>query len=179
MKIIFLDFDGVLAVCHKTRDQFGSLFHPEFVDNLSWIINETKAKVVISSTWRMSGFEEMKQLWEFRKMPGELIGITGRDASGVRGIEIQNILDDMKFQRINYSKREQSNYLEISKCKNYVILDDDSDMLYNQREHYVCCSHPIGKGIERYGLTREVAAEAIRILNTDLIDLYYPKNKNV
>jgi histidinol phosphatase-like enzyme len=50
-KIIFLDIDGVLNVYCSERDEFGCMFHEEFVDNLRWIINETSAKIVISSTW--------------------------------------------------------------------------------------------------------------------------------
>ncbi len=51
--------------------------------------------------------------------------------------------------------------------KNYVILDDDSDMLYNQREHFVKTSW-------QKGLSVEMADEAIQILNSTLESLYYP-----
>jgi hypothetical protein len=34
---VFLDIDGVLNVIPQGRDEFGSLFHKEFMDNLKWI----------------------------------------------------------------------------------------------------------------------------------------------
>jgi len=61
-KIIFLDIDGVLNVCSMERDEYGSLFHKHFEDNLRWIIDQTDAKIVISSTWRFSGLEIMKEM---------------------------------------------------------------------------------------------------------------------
>lgn len=62
MKIIFLDIDGVLNVNFNGRDKYGRIFHPNFVDNLRDIINRTGAKIVISSTWKMSGLDVMKQM---------------------------------------------------------------------------------------------------------------------
>ena len=62
MKIIFLDIDGVLNVIPQGRDEYGAIFHPEFVANLKHIIDKTGAKLVISSTWRMSGLKIMKEI---------------------------------------------------------------------------------------------------------------------
>lgn len=181
MKIIFLDIDGVLAVCHKERDEYGSLFHSDFVDNLQRIISETGAKIVISSTWRSSGLQVMKEMWKHRNLPGEVIDITpyfySKDYGKLpRGLEINRWLELKQFTRINYSKEVQKTYLESSVVKNYVILDDDSDMLYNQREHFVQCSGFYARhstAIEGYGLTAERAVRAIGILNSSIIDLYY------
>src|SRR5579859_6485282 len=88
IKIIFLDIDGVLnsqrfyesefrkhneSLMH---DEYGQIFDPLSSDLLNKLIRETKAKVVISSTWRHNGFQEMKDMWRDRKMEGEVIGIT-------------------------------------------------------------------------------------------------------
>jgi hypothetical protein len=159
MKVIFLDIDGVLNVIPQGRDAYGGIFHPEFVDNLERIINETGAKIVISSSWRHSGLQRMLDMWEFRNLPGEVIGVTPDlyrhiDFEGertmVRGDEIQAILDRMP---------------EIT---NYVILDDDEDMLPSQLGNFVCCSnninHPDCIDIG-YGLTNECTNRTIRILN--------------
>ena len=75
-KIIFLDIDGVLNVYCEGRDRFGCTFHKHFEDNLKWIIEETKAKIVISSTWRFSGLSVMQEMWEHRGLTGEVIDIT-------------------------------------------------------------------------------------------------------
>ena len=161
MKVLFLDIDGVLNVNYYGRDQYGRIFHSEFVDNLERIINETGAKIMISSSWRHRGLQRMLDMWEFRNLPGEVIGVTPDlyrhiDFEGertmVRGDEIQAILDRMP---------------EIT---NYVILDDDEDMLPSQLGNFVCCSnninHPDCIDIG-YGLTRECSSRAIRILNSN------------
>ncbi len=195
MKIIFLDIDGVLALMHREQDKYGSLFHEQFVANLKRIIDETGAKIVISSTWRHSGLTELKEMWTKRNLPGEVIDVTPQisadkiyffddktphanyNSSLPRGIEIHWWLKEIgKFQRINWSKEEQLKFLDKAIVKNYVILDDDSDMLYSDKEHFVKCScrsnepDALDAG---YGLTSKAANEAIKILNSNLIELYY------
>jgi hypothetical protein len=118
----------------------------------------------------------MKEMWEKRNLPGEVIGITPYNVLRFRGLEIEEFLKkEMKFQRINWSKSEQEKYLSESLCKNYVILDDDSDMTYNQKEHFVKCSNNFkhNDSVEGYGLTEQCAQKCIQILNTNIIDLYY------
>lgn len=163
MKVIFLDIDGVLNVCSRGRDKYGRLFHQPFVDNLRNIIERTNAKIVISSTWRMKGLEVMKEMWKDRELAGEVIDITINShhlvEEGVlkkydkvrRGREIQDWIDE--------------NHTEI---ENYVILDDDNDMLPSQRGNFVRTAnninHPDSIDIG-YGLTKICSEDAIRILN--------------
>ena len=62
MKIIFLDFDGVMDTEYYDHllseadkpiaDEYGLLFDPECVKNLKYIIDSTGADIVISSTWK-------------------------------------------------------------------------------------------------------------------------------
>jgi hypothetical protein len=202
MKIIFLDIDGVLAVMHQDRDDYGSFFHEEFVTNLKSIIDQTDAKIVISSSWRHSGLKIIQEMWAKRNLPGEVIdstpGIYGHKSTvqfyndylqqhptpkthsvGIpRGIEIEYWLKLIgNFTRINWSKDSQIEYINNSKVKNYVILDDDSDMLLCQYEHFVKTSNQTSPdAIQGYGLTKSAADMAIKILNTPIIDLYYPIN---
>jgi len=175
-KIIFLDIDGVLALCTQEHDDYGATFHKQFVDNLKFIIDNTQAKIVISSTWRSSGLEIMKEMWLKRNLPGEIIGVTPYHETRIRGIEIKEYLSqECNFQRINYDISVFNKYIKDSKCSNYIILDDDSDMLLCQAEHFIKCScnkdHP--DAIEGYGLTKTNAFKAINILNKNIIDLYY------
>jgi hypothetical protein len=98
-------------------------------------------------------------MWDFRNLPGEVIGITpnltyGRGFSDhtPRGVEIQQWLD------------------EHPDVTNYVILDDDSDMLEHQMKNFVVTfdnvDHPDSVDIG-YGLTKICAEKAIEILNRD------------
>ncbi len=162
MKVIFLDIDGVLNVYSHDHDEFGSQFHSHFVDNLKRIIDETEAKIVISSTWRYAGLERMKEMWEKRGLPGDVIDVTP-DCTYLfnegllelttrieRGYEIEYWLD------------------ENPGVQKYVILDDNDDFLPYQRGNFVRTSnninHPDCVDIG-YGLTNECTNKAIRILN--------------
>lgn len=164
MKVIFLDIDGVLnsgdnmralyrlKINHgigETRDQHGQLFDERCVNFLDCIVRETGANIVISSTWRAAGLLKMKRMWGDRGLPGEVIDITPRVVSpemvekyyqvgADRGYEIQQWLED---------------HPEVT---DYVIIDDDSDMLSHQA--FVKCN---GK----YGITYELMIESIQILN--------------
>lgn len=184
-KVIFLDIDGVLnsesyyveeISIEERRDNYPfNEISTERVKLLNKIINETKAGVVVSSTWRIGRtVDELQEILDKKGFEGEVLDKTCRfgGVSGYtipRGCEIDAWLKGVGFQRINYSKQEQLKYLEKSWLNNYIIIDDDSDMLYNQREHFVKTSF-------KHGLTNEIAEKAIKILNTGIIDLYYGNN---
>jgi hypothetical protein len=160
MKIIFLDIDGVLNVIPERFDNFGGCFHENFVENLRNIIEKTDAKIVVSSSWRLSGLKIMQEMWKDRKLPGDVIDVTpdlyyGEDAMGnrigrdmCRGDEIQHWLDRHDIE-------------------SYVILDDDTDFLESQNKNFVRCSCDnfdddcIDIG---YGLTKRRAELAIKVL---------------
>ena len=160
-KIIFLDIDGVLNVASQERDRFGTTFHKHFEDNLEWIIEKTRAKIVISSTWRMSGLEIMQEMWKERGLAGEVIDITPTEIDVVergtceffdqvdRGFEIQQWIDDNNIKR-------------------YCIIDDDNDMLPSQKNNFVRTAnnkdHPDSIDIG-YGLTKQCAELVVSILS--------------
>lgn len=159
MKVIFLDIDGVLNPTHynnalykmwkasngqiKSHDEFGQLFFPQNVQALKYIIDNTEAKIMISSTWRMEGLSKLKQMWVKRSFPGMIEGHTpvGYERLVNRGEEIQYMID---------------NYLE--GMTSYVIIDDDDDMLDTQKKKFVQTNSFVG-------LTMADADKAIEILN--------------
>ena len=194
MKIIFLDIDGVLNVMSRGHDDYGSFFHPHLVENFKRVIDETGAKIVISSTWRMSGFEIMKEMWAHRNLPGEVIGITGYGGGSIftrgeddkaslsipRGSEIRHWLhdrDETGEQRYGVyewmSKEDQIEQFEKQSVKSFVIIDDDNDMLIEQQPHFVQTSQRWKEedSVDGYGLTSKAADEAIWILNKPERDL--------
>lgn len=157
MKVIFLDIDGVLNIIPEEWDEYGAIFHKHFESNLRKIIDNTNAKIVISSTWRFSGIKVMKEMWKARKLSGDIIGVTpyllNKDdklTSIKRGYEIQDYLDNNPD------------------IENYVIIDDDSDMLPSQIKNFVKTSenidHPDCIDIG-YGLTNICTEKVINILN--------------
>lgn len=162
IKVIFLDIDGVLNVNYPERDKYGRIFHPHFVDNLSWIIEETGAKIVISSTWRFGGLQRMKDLWSFRELPGEVIDITP---------DCHDLVNEGRFEYLDHVDRghEIDYWLEgRTDIENYVIIDDDNDFLPHQRSRFVRTANNINdpESIDiGYGLTKECARRVISILN--------------
>lgn len=116
MKVIFLDVDGVL---NKRSDW--EVISPELgpyrlnsvlVERVNKIIDDTGAVIVLSSTWR-------RQPYSLEFISSELPIWDITDVGGpTRGHEIQRWIDEHK-------------------PTNYVILDDDGDMLEHQRSHFV------------------------------------------
>lgn len=147
IKLIFLDIDGVLNHDAFYKERFekryeeGAIAHPyseidpECVKNLNQLIKDTGAKVVISSTWRHDGLEYCLDVLKFHGFEGEIIDITPtiRSNDMVRGNEI------LKWMRENYKLiGDYFNFTE------YVILDDDSDMLYWQRNNFLLIDRSVG-----------------------------------
>jgi hypothetical protein len=165
MKIIFLDIDGVLNIISQSnsRDEFGQCFHKHFEDNLSWIIEQTDAKIVISSTWRASGLGVMKNMWKCRNLAGEVIDITPTEVDVVesgacefydqvdRGFEIQQWIDKHKDQITSYCIIDDCNDMLPSHENNFVRTS-------NNKDHFDC----LGSG---EGLTRRCAEMVVEILN--------------
>ena len=192
MKIIFLDIDGVLnsekayrsGECNYTKWNWENSTEDHHQSFCSWskellnkLIDETGAKIVISSTWRSSGIEFMRKVWEIEGMHGEIIGITTNfrgDINGYnipRGCEIEHYLKyDLKFSHINWDKDTQQQYMDRSGIENYIIIDDDSDMLYGQRNHFV---HVLPSPRNKEGFNQKYYKEALSKLSKSVIDLNY------
>lgn len=127
MVVIFLDIDGVLVTA---RSQWafgrGGGILKEFdrvavglLNNLIKINPDTK--LVISSTWRLgSTIEELQTLVTEQGIEGTVVGKTPRFTDEDRGVEIKHWLDNHPSLGIT----------------NYLILDDDYDMLPEQTPHF-------------------------------------------
>lgn len=141
MKIIFLDIDGVL---NSTRSCLAYNGFPwpgnvDLDDDVDWhkfddvainlmrvLVEDSGAKVVLSSTWRHH--TNLKQL--SNRFGFEIIDKTGSESDNPRGDRIKDWL---------------ANHLEVT---HYVIIDDDTDMLPSQMEHFVQTMQTRGFGID-------------------------------
>jgi hypothetical protein len=159
-KVIFLDIDGVLNVDFPEHDKYGRLFHPHFENNLRKIVNETGAKIVISSSWRSNGLLTMREMWKDRNLPGEVVGIT-KYLGGDKNLPF--------YERLERGNEIQEYLNSHPIIVNYVIIDDDGDMLLSQLSNFVQTSensdHPDCIDIG-YGLTDICTDKAIQILNS-------------
>lgn len=164
MKILFLDFDGVLnnqdffvrrhavlmamPVAERLRLSDQDLA-PENLAELAFIAASVpEMKVVVSSTWRLG-----RSLGDLGRMliqgglhPSRVIGVTPRISEARRGVEIQKWLDGGIV-----AKEDLVSPVSIA------ILDDDSDM-----EHLM---PRLVKTDSKHGLTRERAIKTIALLN--------------
>jgi hypothetical protein len=141
MNIIFLDIDGVIATArsHLGHGKYGGSmvdFDPMVAGMIIRLCTKYNAKIVITSTWRLN-IKDLMRTGDYRKdrlynqlyitglleylhhdwKTPELDGVRGEDV--IRGHEIQAWLDQ---------------HVDVS---NYVILDDDSDMLEHQLKFHV------------------------------------------
>lgn len=148
MKLIFLDFDGVLNdpatwgkfMFTSTGGLKGAAaIDIDKVERVNQIIAATGAFVVISSMWRIDRtVNELKQLLESRGFKGTLFGATPCNHDTWRCNEISEYLDG------------------VSHVDAYVILDDDPRA--NILDHFVNTDSTVG-------LTDADVQKAIEILN--------------
>lgn len=96
MNLIFLDLDEVLM--DRVAKRFYSYrdFNPTAVKILQWLVTETNAKIVITSTWRI--LNTLEDIYETFKRAGWIlpldyfIGVTPQSDTGFRGHEVQEYL---------------------------------------------------------------------------------------
>lgn len=164
MKYLFLDIDGVLnhekwyrEHVNDHRDSFKewweACFDPECVDRLNKILEETGARLVVSSSWK--GDRELKRYFE-------KVGITTDF----------DITPNLHFNGRWPDRGDEINeFLKTHPCDNYVIIDDDFDFTEEQKQnHFVhCCCDFLQAFQECHvgetGLTELKMKEAIIILN--------------
>lgn len=137
MKIIFLDIDGVLNT-HKSIGRFGF----DFIDHIlvalvARIIEETQAKIVLSSTWRID----------------EKDRTTVSNALIEYGLEIHDLTPVMYQEQRRVEIRA---WLDQNHVERFAILDDDPGAEIEGS---------FFKTDENLGLTVKIAEEVIRHLN--------------
>lgn len=159
MKVIFLDIDGVLNSEEFFTIRTQNCRYDEYrkagydtkmsralcnldglpIANLNFLISQTGAKIVVSSTWR-SEDPWLQEVFSVVGIPS-YIDITPYTSTRHRGTEIQQWLD------------------KHPEVENYVILDDDNDMLDKQLNNFVQTD------AYKRGLSLVNVEQAIKILN--------------
>jgi hypothetical protein len=163
-RIIFLDIDGVIATPNTLEDGMWGLT-PEKQDLLGMILEKTHSKIVLSSSWRKHTLESTIEHMEKHgfRFCNEIIGITIRayhyiekniHLSIPRGVEIKQWIDT----NVHSDNGKNWNRKKLGKDWNYVILDDDCDMLLEHKDNFIQCD-----SVE--GLTIEQAHKAIELLS--------------
>ena len=163
MKIIFLDIDGVLnheewyksGRAHEAylatgeKDIKAYNFDPSSWEWIQKLIDNTGAKIVLSSSWRSydlaSTIEKYKDT-AFKPIIDNIVGVTPSTMSRNRGEEINRFFDIVNGKMtqnlpsaIAWLKEHPLETLSASgeKIEQYVIFDDDTDFTNKQKEHFV------------------------------------------
>lgn len=158
IKCIFLDVDGILNSVKFFEEKSQAKRWKEFKDKLdkhiAWgvcninpkavkllnkLVAETKAKIVVTSSWR--GDIALQTIFSLAGIIEPIYGETPRLYSQYRGQEIQQWLNEHK-------------------CDKYVILDDDRDFFDSQLPYFVHIDR-------RVGLTESDMNKSISILNNE------------
>lgn len=165
MKVLFLDFDGVLnsnrwvsnreeiTEYHKEKELSNDLWHkwqfdPETIDILNDIVEKTDCKIVISSTLRknrtVTKLQELLSMVGF-KYPDNII-----DKTPV--FFFKAVPEYQKFIPSAPRGSEIRFWLERNKdrysIESYCIIDDDFDMLLKQKDNFVQTNFMLGLTID-------------------------------
>lgn len=155
MKVIFLDFDGVI-------NNYSSMISMELINNkcidvLKRIIHETNAKVVVTSSNKYK-YQNNNTIEEFQ------------NSEYVKGLKLKNIGIHDCTPLVNQNREQEiKEYLTTHpEIEQYVILDDDY-ILESFKEHEIFLDL-------QAGLKEKHIIPAIRILNGKL-DFYHDCTK--
>lgn len=168
VKILFLDFDGCLnnheALFKYKEEPFPySHLDPKLIGYLNQIIEQTGAKVVISSSWRfLYDFKKLEEILILRGFKGEVIGETPK--------LYPEDPDDDKFQR----RDEIKSWLEDNEdfgggIESFVIIED-YELMKGLEKHLIKTKSSIG-------LTFSHVKKAVKILNNTNLDKNIFNNK--
>lgn len=159
-KIIFLDIDGVLSPrwwdSDKQSDNYGRLFDAKAVANLSKIIEETEADIVISSSWKNIGLVELQNMWRDRGLPGKIVDITPDYMSDELLLKEDSSNVDYLYER--GSEIQGWLLLHGDEISRFVIIDDMDDILPEQQSHFVQTDPEVG-------ITNEDVKKVVHLLN--------------
>lgn len=155
-KVVFLDFDCVITTLKSnwTIDN-------DKVEPVKQICDATGAKIVISSSWRRYTVEQT--------IEDITIGEEGR---GHNPFPYPEYIVDITSRMYGFKHGNREKHyglcrgIEIDRwlwehedVTNYVILDDDSDMLLSQKKHFI-------KTNALRGISKRDVEKAIKILNS-------------
>ena len=152
MKVIFLDFDGIIND-YMTINEINEYN----VEMLKQIVNETGAKVVVTSSWKYSYQRNNRNMEDF------LINNYYAQTLKKNGIDVIDWTPYVRGQAEKNNQREQGilEYLRNhSEVTEYLILDDDY-IIESLKEHEIFLD--LGAGLREKHII-----SAIKILNGEL-----------
>ena len=151
-RYLFLNTECLISIEHckylsdnnfEEEDEFGPLFDPEAIDNLSYIINKIPdLKIIITSSCRLNGWDWINKIWEKRNLPGKIYSITPE----IEEIRYTNKINGEKRRtKLSYETRglEIREWLEQNVKDDinyfYAIIDDNYELSVRQLQYTIEC----------------------------------------
>lgn len=159
MKVIFLDFDGVLT----TSKNYGVL-DDEKMELLCDLIKATDSFVVISSSWRHFDLPSTIKYIIGDRTPDEVKDCLGFWLKRTIGVTPRPMTDEFIEYDDWTRENEIKKYLETSgdKIDNFIILDDMEDEFKDPK-----FKDRLVKTNYKTGLTKENVCQALKLLNEE------------
>lgn len=161
-KYIFLDIDGVLNSEHTWDDKITDSLNDQYLKNLSYLVEKTDAKIILSSSWRV-------YFGEYTKEPRNIFAIHLVQALSKHNLKLHGMTP---FIKGNFSKErglEIKTYIDQNDITDYVVIDDEE---FSDFKKHIDMSRFIQTNfgdetttIENEGLNKKIAKKAIEILN--------------
>ena len=168
MKIIFLDVDGVLnsiddLMEYREKNNIkGSILYDDIADKrvelLKQIVENSNAKIVISSSWRMGWIRNGKPK-EYNKESLLYKLHTKLKEFGLSFIDVTPYLwdENIRYRRGDEIKSWLDSHPDVT---HFVILDDENDMNEFTQTNLVQTTY-------QHGLLQEHVDKALQILNKE------------
>lgn len=161
-KYIFLDIDGVLNSEHTWDQQSASIICDQYLENLRKIVEETDAKLVLSSSWRVYFGENIND-------PRNSLAINLIKSLAKHNLKLYSSTPFVKGQFSNERGLEIKTYIDQHKITDYVVIDDEE---FSDFKTHLDMPKFIQTNfgdetttIETEGLNKKIAEEVIKILN--------------
>lgn len=161
-KYIFIDIDGVLNSEHTWDDKISNCINDQYLKNLRTIVEETNAKLVLSSSWRV-------YFGEYAKEPRNIFAIHLVTALSKHNLKLHDMTPFVKGQFSNERGLEIKTYMDQNNITDYVVIDDEE---FSDFKKHLDMSRFIQTNfgdetttIENEGLNKKIAEKAIKILN--------------
>lgn len=138
MKVIFLDFDGVLnsQLYDRQKEDFNNFIDESRLILLKKIVEETKAKIVLSTTWKIHWEKSYESLSPIGRIIVELF-----NKYEIEIIDKTPIMKDGRVEEVRAYLKDNSN------IEKFVIIDDYIFGWEELSEYWIKTSYYEGLGL--------------------------------
>lgn len=161
--LLFLDIDGVLNN-QGSAMVLGSpshVFDPVSVGLVDLLCEQTGARIVISSAWRI-GIDLPTLRDDMSECGGGILAKRVIDVTPTRVSPMPAAVNASAEDLVPYRGAEIKAWVERNNCRRapYVIVDDDSDMLPEQQPFFVQTRFEDGFRFQHYGKALQILSQA-------------------